>query len=358
MPEPARVSIVVPVYNAERFLARCVDSLLAQTHRELEILLVDDGSTDASGRICDERAASDARVKAFHQKNAGPSAARNLGLGAASGKYLMFVDADDFADPDMVAAMTAAVETTGSGLAVCTYVSHLFDGGKQLASSSFRLEGQRLTVDDFLSLSTLKIDDPHAVRARAHVAGNIWGKLYLTDIVKKAGLGFDPALMRYEDIQFNFSYMSAIDKIVVLNKDLYHYCVFSDHASLSDRMTRKNFGMAASSYAAIRGRLDGRSRDYLGYYFSYIIMGYLIRLFQKGSPYTFAEAVREMKAVCATPMYGEVMAYYRRPKGASVLVPSLLKLRLFLLASAAAKARMLRASAGGKPIRQWCFSQS
>ncbi len=358
MPGPALVSIVVPVYNAERFLARCVDSLLSQSHRELEILLVDDGSTDGGGKLCDQLAASDARIKAFHQKNAGPSAARNVGLGAAAGKYLMFVDADDFVEPGMVAAMIAAIESSGSGLAVCTYVSHLFDGDRQLASSAFRLEEQRLSVDEFLSLGTLKLDDPASIRARAHVAGNIWGKLYLMDVVKTLGLGFDLALMRYEDIQFNFSYMAGIQKIIVIDKGLYHYCVFSDHASLSDRMTRKNFSMAASSYAAIRRRLDGRSRDYLGYYFSYIVMGYLIRLFQKGSPYSFAEAVAEMKAVSATPMYGEVMAYYRRQEGTSRLVPAFLKLRLFLLASAAAKFRMVKAAAGNKPIRQWCFSQS
>lgn len=358
MPEPALVSIVVPVYNAERFLARCVGSLLEQSHRELEIILVDDGSTDAGGRMCAALAASDSRIRALRQDNAGPSAARNRGLEAATGKYLMFVDADDFADPEMVAAMIAAVESTGSGLAVCTYVSHLFDGDRQLASSSFRLDEQRLTVDEFLSLGTLMIEDPASVRARAHVAGNIWGKLYATEVVKRDALRFDPALTRYEDIQFNFSYMSRIEKIVVLNRDLYHYCVFTDHASLSDRMTRKTFAMAAASYEAIRRRLDGRSRDYLGYYFSYIVMGYLIRLFQKGSPFSFLEALEEMRTVCSTPMYVEVMAFYRRPKGASVLIPALLKLRLFLLASAAAKFRMLKAAASNKPIRQWCFSQT
>lgn len=358
MPQPALVSIVVPVYNAERFLARCVDSLQSQSYAPVEILLVDDGSTDGSGKLCDALAAADPRVRVFHQANAGPSAARNLALEAAKGAYLTFVDADDFISVGMVGTMVESLETTESGLAVCTYMSHLFDGDRQIATSVFRLEAQRLTVDDFLSLATLKIEDPASVRARAHVAGNIWGKLYRTDVIRRKGLRFDPALMRYEDIQFNFSYMSGIEKITVINKDLYHYCVFSDHASLSDRMTRKNFGMAAASYDAVRRSLEGRSRDYFNYYYSYIVMGYLIRLFQKGSPFSFAEAVAEMKAVSATPMYGEVMAHYRRPQGASVLVPALLKLRLFLLASAAAKARMLKASMGNKPVRQWCFSQS
>ncbi len=352
------VSIIVPVYNAERFIKRCVDSLLSQSHTALEVLLVDDGSTDKSLALCRAQAAVDPRVKVLSQKNAGPSAARNRGLEAATGDHLMFVDADDFASPDLVAELLAAAEAAGAGLAVCAYVSHLFAGGKQAATGAFPLKGGTLTVADFMSLATLDADDAQAVRGRAHIAGNIWGRLYSRKVVTDAGLRFNTDLMRYEDIQFNVSYLSRAEKIAIVDKGLYHYCVFTDHASLSDRMTKKNFAMALASYEAIRRELGSRRSDYLGYYFSYIVMGYLIRLFQTGSPFTFAEAVREVRSVCASRMYTEVMEFYRRPKGASVLVPSFLKVRMFLLASIAAKVRMLRASAGNRPVRQWCFAQS
>ena len=100
--ETELISVIVPVYNVERYLRRCVDSILHQTYQDLEILLVDDGSTDASGAICDEYAAQEERVTAVHQKNGGLSAARNAGLERAQGTYLCFVDSDDFLNSRML----------------------------------------------------------------------------------------------------------------------------------------------------------------------------------------------------------------------------------------------------------------
>ena len=90
------ISVIVPIYNTEKYLRRCIDSVLAQTYKDFELLLIDDGSTDSSGAICDEYAALDARVSVFHKENGGVSDTRNYGLDLAQGKYLMFLDADDF----------------------------------------------------------------------------------------------------------------------------------------------------------------------------------------------------------------------------------------------------------------------
>lgn len=91
-----KISVIVPVYNAEKYLRRCVGSILAQTFTDFELLLVDDGSTDASGAICDEYASADARVRVFHKPNGGVSSARNLGLDNARGEWIAFADADDY----------------------------------------------------------------------------------------------------------------------------------------------------------------------------------------------------------------------------------------------------------------------
>lgn len=90
------VSIIVPVYNAEKYLSRCVDSILSQTMKDFELLLIDDGSQDESGRICDEYSEKDARVRVFHKPNGGVSSARNLGIDHAKGKYIIFIDSDDY----------------------------------------------------------------------------------------------------------------------------------------------------------------------------------------------------------------------------------------------------------------------
>ncbi len=113
-----RLSVIVPVYNVAAYLPRCVDSLLEQNGVELEILLVDDGSTDASGSICDGYAARDSRVKVIHKENGGLSSARNAGLDAAEGEYLTFVDSDDYLEPDSYGPMLALAERWGARL-VC-----------------------------------------------------------------------------------------------------------------------------------------------------------------------------------------------------------------------------------------------
>ena len=116
------ISVVVPVYKVERFLARCVDSILAQTYPRMEVVLVDDGSPDGCPAICDEYARRDRRVKVIHQQNGGLSAARNAGLEVASGEYIGFVDSDDHIHPEMYARLYAALSQVGADLAVCNYL--------------------------------------------------------------------------------------------------------------------------------------------------------------------------------------------------------------------------------------------
>ena len=99
------ISIIVPVYKAEKYLSRCVDSILGQTYKDLEVILVDDGSPDGSGVLCDAYAAKDSRVRVIHKENGGVSTARNVGLDAAGGDYISFVDSDDYVDPDMYEKM-------------------------------------------------------------------------------------------------------------------------------------------------------------------------------------------------------------------------------------------------------------
>ena len=126
-----QVSVIVPVYNAEQYLAECVDSILAQTLRDVEVILVDDGSTDVSPAMCDRYAAQDGRIICIHQENAGAAAARNRGLKAAAGKYIAFVDSDDWIDPDMYETMVNTAEARSCDLVICDCVKES-DAGSQI----------------------------------------------------------------------------------------------------------------------------------------------------------------------------------------------------------------------------------
>ena len=100
-----KISVIVPVYKAEKYLHRCVDSILAQSYTDFELLLIDDGSPDNSGAICDEYAIKDSRVRVFHKQNGGASSARNKGLDHANGEWVSFVDSDDWIEPQMVESL-------------------------------------------------------------------------------------------------------------------------------------------------------------------------------------------------------------------------------------------------------------
>ena len=115
------VSIVVPVYNVEKYLERCVDSLINQTYKNIEIILVDDGATDNSGELCDKLLFKDSRIKVFHKLNGGLSDARNYGINQATGEYLLFVDSDDWVENEIVEKLYNSIEQNSADISVCGF---------------------------------------------------------------------------------------------------------------------------------------------------------------------------------------------------------------------------------------------
>lgn len=126
--EQPLISVIVPVYNVEKYLKKCVDSITSQTYKNLEILLVDDGSTDSSGQICNEFEKNDARIKVIHKKNGGLSDARNAGLDRAKGQYYAFIDSDDYIQDNTIEIMLNAIKKNKSEIAVCNMIRFLEEG--------------------------------------------------------------------------------------------------------------------------------------------------------------------------------------------------------------------------------------
>lgn len=125
------ISVIVPIYNVERYLEKCIDSILAQTYPELEIILCDDGSTDGCGAICDRYAGLDSRIRVIHKPNGGLSDARNAGIEIARGSWYVFIDSDDFITPDTIERMHTAAVSTDSQIAVCNMIRIYDDGGTE-----------------------------------------------------------------------------------------------------------------------------------------------------------------------------------------------------------------------------------
>lgn len=201
------VTVVVPVYNVEEFLDECVQSVLAQTHMKLEVILVNDGSTDLSGEISDAWAARDTRVRVIHQRNGGLSAARNSGLTESEGDYITFVDSDDMVAPNFVEHLLGVMVADNSQIVVSQAVP--FVGG----APSYRSP---------ISPSQIVPAVDGLVRVIAHRANwSAWGKLYARDVFRDA-LRFRPGIL-YEDLEFAPRAFSCARWVSFTDAALYGY---------------------------------------------------------------------------------------------------------------------------------------
>lgn len=206
------VSIIVPVYNAEKTLGRCIESILKQTCTDFELLLVDDGSTDSSGEICRKYAAADERVRVIQKPNTGVSDTRNEGIKAARGKYLQFVDSDDWIAPEMTGLMLHHAEESGCEMVI---------------SDFYRVIGERLAHKGDIHEDGLQTKEAFAGYMMENPAdfyyGVLWNKFYRRDVILNNALKMDSDVSWCEDFMFNLEYIRHISQIYVLRVPLYYY---------------------------------------------------------------------------------------------------------------------------------------
>lgn len=213
MKEP-EISVIVPVYNAERWLRRCVDSILNQTFADFELLLVDDGSTDASGAICDEYVASDPRVHVFHKPNGGVSSARNVGLDNAQGEWISFIDADDWIYPDMLQILSKA---SVDNEIVFFSVTEFFDDGTKVEYIAKECQTY-IAKGAQQSILYLKNNEAHYP-----FFGFTWSKLFRRDIIEQNNIRFIDGFAFYEDEIFTDEYCKNVNRLRILSSPLYYY---------------------------------------------------------------------------------------------------------------------------------------
>lgn len=211
------VSVIVPAYDAARFLARCADSILNQTYGSLELILVDDGSTDDTGAICDAYARRDNRVVVIHQPNRGVSAARNAGIDKSSGTYLMFVDADDALLPEAVETLLFEIQCADADIAACA--GHRLPDGSPVPGG--QASGRRGLLEGLQSLEG-------ALRDRGY-AYAVWAKLYRRAFV--GDIRFVEGKRVHEDAFFLFECFCKQPRMVLYDKYVYIYYLTADSAS-------------------------------------------------------------------------------------------------------------------------------
>lgn len=222
------ISVIVPVYNTEQYLDRCVQSILAQTYTDFELLLIDDGSTDSSGVICDRYAELDSRVRVFHKENGGVSSARNLGLDNARGEWIAFVDSDDWVADKYLE----------------NFISHLNNEAKLIISFSYSVFKNKIYEPKYKSGIIKnghfdKLFNQYDLSWRT----SPWGKLYNKEIIKGNNLQFNVDMPIGEDLVFLYQYLSLIDYIYVCGDSYYYY-----QADRANTLTKNINSVQVESY--------------------------------------------------------------------------------------------------------------
>ena len=200
------ISVIVPVYNVEKYLERCVKSIAAQTYKDLEILLIDDGSTDKSGEMCDDFQQTDSRIKAFHKQNGGLSDARNYGIEHSAGEFISFVDSDDYIDEKMLETLHRLITENDADLAVC--------------SAMDVFEGKEVTQVKEIKEFNLNKVESYKYMLRGDGIPSACNKLYKRQTVGDVRF---PVGKLYEDGFFTPQILKKVEKTAVTSKPMYYY---------------------------------------------------------------------------------------------------------------------------------------
>lgn len=235
------VSVIIPVYKVEQYLSRCVDSVLSQTYKNCEIILVDDGSPDNCPQICDEYAKKDSEIKVIHKENGGLTSARVAGFCQARGEYVLFVDSDDYIEKNMVEKLVDAARKTNSDMAICGYYTQ-FDG----YNSENLLPYNKDTLQ-----TTEEITNEYILPLIGYAKGDINLPGFLPIRLLKKSLikeEFFVSENRFfaEDIVFDLLYSDNIKKLAIVNSPLYHYCI--NGQSLSNKYRKNKWQMLKNLY--------------------------------------------------------------------------------------------------------------
>lgn len=221
------VSIIVPVYNVEKWIKECLESLINQTYCDYEIILINDGSTDDSGKICDQFATINPSVQVLHQINQGVSVARNKGLSCAKGKYVVFVDPDDIVSKKYLEILVTTIESSNSEMVITNYCSNY---EKFLFSNVEKVKAKEIKSEDILE---------HILDGKSY-DGYLWNRIFVRSIINDNYILFNKNIIIWEDLYFVIEYLRCIKKCVYIDYVLYFYRQRIDSAVSSTSIEKLN----------------------------------------------------------------------------------------------------------------------
>lgn len=206
------ISVVIPVYNAEVYIKRCLESIQKQTYDNLEIIVVNDGSTDNTQKVLEEIQQQDRRIKLIQKENEGVSAARNDGVATATGKYVYFIDSDDYVENNIIEKLYKVISSQGE-LSVCGFTTVFMN--KEDAPFSLYDSTSIISIEEYLEKMSQYLYSVYY--------GSLWNKMYVTEIIKRNNLKFRKDISLAEDFIFNLDYLQYVKKVTMLPECMYYY---------------------------------------------------------------------------------------------------------------------------------------
>lgn len=325
-----KISVIMPVYNAEKFLKTAIQSVIKQSYKKIEIILVDDGSTDKSCKICDDYAKKDRRIKIIHQKNSGPSASRNTGIKNAKGEFIFFTDADDFLEEDALSLLIESADQHQAEIIIGDF-QNIKNGQLELRQDFSFLGNKLLKKEDLLSYARLYLKKPN----RYLLLACSWGRLFKSSIIKDNHLFFEEKLQTFEDVAFNFTYLKYAKTAFFVKKTIYSHRVYDDYLSATRSIgsnPKKLFGYQQALFK-IRNFLENNLTDKeikkeIGHAYIFLTIIQLVRMCGQINCDNIRRIFQAIQELTHDATLQKNLQYYFPAKGDSKILPLLLKLKL------------------------------
>ena len=310
------VTVIIPVYNAERYLKKAIDSVVGQSYTDLQIVLIDDGSRDGGGGICDSFAAADSRITAIHKPNGGVSSARNAGLDIAKGEYIIFLDSDDYLEPFAVTSLLKIAADTGADMVLGTVSTDMTGSATEQSGSEVKnFKGAGVT--EFAALNI----------------GNIYGSANHAKLIKSSVAGrFSDEYSIAEDIVFVFGCFERSKSIAVTEQQFYHYRQNTE-GSITSVYSEKKIDSYIKMYGflkawAERNSLDDRLRNEFDHYFIRMVINCMSCV--HAGKESFGYKMGQIKTICGRSEVREAVLQWSPASKKNAVIRRCIVSRLWL----------------------------
>jgi len=220
------VSVIVPIFNSEKYIRFCLESIINQTHKNMEVMLINDGSTDNSAEICNTYSRSDSRIRVINTKNNGPASARNVGIKESTGDFIFFIDSDDFLETNAINLLIESFKQHRADIIVGGF-NKIKNGNSTYGDNGFFPESKLLTKKEIIDYAMCYLRKPNRFPLFAHS----WGMLFKSTVIKNNNILFNPDLRTFEDVAFNFDYLRYAKDLYFLKTALYNHLLHDNYAS-------------------------------------------------------------------------------------------------------------------------------